>query len=79
LYIITGYIVSSLGETPNFPALARAYGAEGVRVNGLEDFVKYFKEAVRSEVTYVIDVPISPEENVFPFVPAGKSLREMIV
>ncbi|MFP3222105.1 MAG: biosynthetic-type acetolactate synthase large subunit [Nitrososphaeria archaeon] len=73
------YIASSLGETPNFPALARAYGAEGVRVNGLEDFVKYFKEAVRSEVTYVIDVPISPEENVFPFVPAGKSLREMIV
>ncbi|MGC8599562.1 MAG: biosynthetic-type acetolactate synthase large subunit [Nitrososphaeria archaeon] len=73
------YIASSLGETPNFPALARAYGAEGVRVNGLEDFVKYFKEAVRSEITYVIDVPISPEENVFPFVPSGKSLREMIV
>jgi len=73
------YVASYLGETPNFPALAKAYGAEGVRVNGLEDFVKYFKEAVRSEVTYVIDVPISPEENVFPFVPAGKSLREMIV
>ncbi len=73
------YIASSLGETPDFPALAKAYGAEGVRVNGLEDFEKYFKEAVKSEVTYVIDVPISPEENVFPFVPAGKSLREMIV
>ncbi len=73
------YIASSLGETPNFPALAKAYGAEGVRVNGLEDFEKYFKEAVKSDVTYVIDVPISPEENVFPFVPAGKSLREMIV
>ncbi|MDP8023029.1 MAG: biosynthetic-type acetolactate synthase large subunit [Nitrososphaeria archaeon] len=73
------YIASSLGETPNFPALAKAYGAEGVRVNGLEDFEKYFKEAVKSDVTYVIDVPISPEENVFPFVPAGKSLKEMIV
>ncbi len=73
------YIASSLGETPNFPALAKAYGAEGVRVNGLEDFEKYLKEAIKSEVTYVIDVPISPEENVFPFVPAGKSLKEMIV
>ena len=73
------YIASYLGESPDFVALAKAYGAEGVRVNGLEDFEKHFKEAVRSEVTYVIDVPISPEENVLPFVPAGKSLKEMIV
>ncbi len=73
------YIAAWLGESPSFPELAKAYGAEGVRVNGVEDFEKHFKEAIRSEVTYVIDVPISPEENVFPFVPAGKSLKEMIV
>jgi thiamine pyrophosphate-dependent acetolactate synthase large subunit-like protein len=26
----------------------------------------------------VIDVPISPEENVFPMVPAGKGLKDTI-
>ena len=72
-------IASWLGESPDFVQLARAYGAEGRKVNGLEDFERAFKEALRSEVTTVIDVPIPPEENVLPFVPSGKSLREMIV
>ncbi len=71
-------VAAWLGESPSFPDLAKAYGAEGVRVNGLEDFERAFKEALKSEVTYVIDVPISPDENVFPFVPAGKGLREMM-
>ncbi len=72
-------VASWLGESPDFAYLAKAYGAEGRKVNGPEDFDRAFKEALNSEVTTVIDVPIPPEENVFPFVPSGKSLREMIV
>jgi acetolactate synthase-1/2/3 large subunit len=44
----------------------------------LEEFSSAFKKAVRSEVTTVIDVPISPEENVLPMVPPGKGLKWMI-
>ncbi|MEM0123194.1 MAG: biosynthetic-type acetolactate synthase large subunit [Conexivisphaerales archaeon] len=72
-------VASWLGESPDFSYLAKAYGAEGVKVNGAEDFGRAFKEALSNEITTVIDVPIPPEENVFPFVPSGKSLREMIV
>jgi len=36
------------------------------------------KKALKSKVTTVIDTPISPEENVFPMVPAGKGLNGTI-
>ncbi|MBS7644064.1 biosynthetic-type acetolactate synthase large subunit [Candidatus Bathyarchaeota archaeon] len=72
------YSAVELGDVPDFVKLAEAYGAQGMRVQSYEEFRKAVNEAVKSEVTTVIDVPISPEENVFPMVPAGKSLRETI-
>ncbi|MEM3551648.1 MAG: thiamine pyrophosphate-dependent enzyme, partial [Candidatus Bathyarchaeia archaeon] len=62
----------------DFVKLAEAYGAQGFRVNSIEEFISAFKKALNSEVTTVIDVPISPEENVYPMVPAGKGLKWMI-
>jgi len=37
------------------------------------------KTALKSDVTTVIDVPIDPEENVFPFMPPGKGLKDTIL
>jgi len=37
------------------------------------------REALRSEVTTIIDVPISPEENVFPMIPPGNGLKEIVI
>lgn len=62
----------------NFEKLAKAFGAQGFRIGSLEEFIKVVKSALKSEVTTVIDVPISPEENVFPMVPAGKGLKDTI-
>jgi len=36
------------------------------------------KKALKNEVTTVIDVPISPEEDVFPMVPPGKGLKDTV-
>jgi len=72
------YFAVNLGRVPDFVKLAEAYGAQGFRVQTLEEFSSAFKKAVRSEVTTVIDVPISPEENVLPMVPPGKGLKWMI-
>jgi acetolactate synthase-1/2/3 large subunit len=33
---------------------------------------------MKSDITTVIDVPISPEEDVFPMIPPGKGLKGMI-
>ncbi len=72
------YSAVELGSVPDFVKLAEAYGAQGSRVGSLKEFTKAVREAIRSEVTTVIDVPISPEENVFPMIPAGAGLKGMI-
>jgi len=72
------YFGVNLKGVPDFAKLADAYGAEGRRVESYGDFRRAVAEAVRSEVTTVIDIPISPEENVFPMIPPGKSLKDML-
>jgi acetolactate synthase-1/2/3 large subunit len=72
------YAGSMLKNSPDFVKLAEAFGARGNRVSTIKEFSKAVKEALASEVTSVIDVPISPEENVFPMVPAGKALKDTI-
>jgi acetolactate synthase-1/2/3 large subunit len=72
------YVAVNLGKVPDFVKLAEAYGAQGFYVQSLEEFRLALKEAVKSDVTTVIDVPIPQEENVMPMVPPGKGLRWMI-
>jgi acetolactate synthase-1/2/3 large subunit len=72
------YCAVDLKGVPDFVKLADAYGVDGVRVSSMEEFSNVVRKAMNSDVTTVIDVPISPEENVFPMVPSGRSLKEMI-
>jgi acetolactate synthase I/II/III large subunit len=67
-----------LGSVPDFTKLAQAYGAEGVRVGSMKEFSDAVKKALKTEVTTVIDVPISPEDDVFPMVPPGKGLKDTV-
>ncbi|RLG92613.1 MAG: biosynthetic-type acetolactate synthase large subunit [Candidatus Hecatellales archaeon] len=57
-----------LGNSPDFVKLAEAYGAIGVRVQSYEEFEKAVKQAIKSDVTTVIDVLIHPEEDVEPII-----------
>ncbi|MGQ9718530.1 MAG: biosynthetic-type acetolactate synthase large subunit [Nitrososphaerales archaeon] len=72
------YSAVELKVYPDFVKLSEAFGAQGVRVGSLDEFVKAVRLALKSDTTTVIDVPISPEENVFPMVPAGRGLKEII-
>ena len=73
------YSAVDLGGIPDFVKLAEAYGAQGIRVGSLDEFSEAVRMAIRDNVTTVIDVPISPEENVFPMVPPGKGLKDVII
>ncbi len=72
------YMAVNLGKTPDFVKLAEAYGAQGFHVSSLEEFTKAIGEALKSKVTTVIDVPISSEEDVRPFVPPGCGLPQQV-
>lgn len=64
---------------PDYVKLAEAYGAQGIRTESMNELEKALKTAVSSEVATVIDIPIDPEEDVYPFVAPGSGLKDMIV
>jgi len=72
------YSSIDLGETPDFVKLAEAFGAQGIYVGSISEFKETIKRALKSDVTTVIDVPISSEENVFPMVPPGGEITKII-
>ena len=73
------YSSTDLGEFPDFVKLAEAYGVEGVRTDDPEELKSILRRAVRADQPIIIDVPISREENVLPFIPPGRSFREVIL
>ncbi len=73
------YSGTHLGSCPDFARIAEAFGAKGRRVTRPEEVEGVLKESLKeTEVPFVMDFRIEQEENVFPMVPAGASLDEMI-
>jgi len=67
------------GTHPNFVKLAEAYGAAGYRVEKKSDLKKILIKALAErERPAIVECIVEPEENVFPMVPAGASLNEMV-
>ena len=66
------------GDLYDYTGIVILHGAQGFTVQSYGDFEEAVKAGVKSEVTTIIDVRISPDEKVFPFVPPGRSLREVI-
>ena len=66
------------GGNPDFMKVAEAYGALGIRVTTNDDVKDALKEAIASPRTVVIDFQIEREENVFPMIPAGRGVRDMM-
>jgi acetolactate synthase-1/2/3 large subunit len=45
----------------------------------MNELEKAIKTSINSDVATVIDIPIDPEEDVYPFVAPGSGLKDMIV
>ncbi len=63
---------------PNFAKLAEAYGWKGVTVTQTDDIDAAIQEAYAHDGPVLIDFQVEREVNVFPMVPQGKSIGEMI-
>jgi acetolactate synthase-1/2/3 large subunit len=62
----------------DFVKIANAYGVDGIRVEHCEDVVPALKAAIETDGPFVLDFRVEREENVFPMVPAGAAINEMI-
>lgn len=65
---------------PDFVQLAKAYGAQGMRVTKPEDIAKAFQLSDgNTKGPTILEFIIETEINVLPMVPADKSLNEMLL
>jgi len=64
---------------PDFVKVAEAYGAAGYRIDKEKDIDKVLKEAFGNNQPTFIDVHVDPGECVYPMVPAGASLKDMLL
>jgi len=64
---------------PDFVKLAEAYGAAGFRVEKVEDVVPTLKKALEIKRPVMVDVIVEKFEGVYPMVPAGASLKQMLL
>jgi len=71
------YSETKLSEI-NFVRLADAFGAHGIRVDRPSEVAPAIKEALATPKPVIMDFRIDPEECVFPMVPAGAALNEII-
>lgn len=63
---------------PDFVKLAEAYGVEGHRVTRPEDLEEVLRLALASEGPALIDIRVKREANVYPMIPAGGTVHDMM-
>ena len=73
------YIGVELKGIPDYVKIAEAYGAEGIRAQSMNEFENALKTALNSNIATIIDVPINPDEDVFPFVVPNTALKDMVI
>jgi acetolactate synthase-1/2/3 large subunit len=65
-------------RSPDFVKLADAMGLTGLRVTQRSEVIPAVRKAQETEGTVVIDFRVEQEDAVYPMVPAGADLHEMI-
>ncbi len=67
-----------LGDVPDFVKLAESFGVKGLIVEKPSEIREALKIAMKSGETYVVDIPVDPDEHILPMVPATGNLCQMI-
>ncbi len=73
------YTWTHMNHAPDFVKLAEAYGAAGYRITEEKDVDDVLHEAFNNNKTTIVDVHVNPEECVYPMVPAGAPLKDMLL
>ncbi len=72
------YSFTCVEVQPDFKLLAEAFGAVGMTVTEKDEIEPALRDAIGCGRPAVIDFRTSAEENVYPMVPAGQEITEMI-
>lgn len=73
------YSQTCLSAAPDFVKLAEAYGAVGLRAVKPNEVEPIIREAFATPRPVIMDFVVNPEECVYPMVPAGAPMTEMLL
>jgi acetolactate synthase-1/2/3 large subunit len=73
------YCATCLKIAPDFVKLAEAYGAVGIRATRPDEVEAVIREAFATPKPVIMDFVVNPEECVYPMVPAGAAMTEMLL
>jgi acetolactate synthase I/II/III large subunit len=65
--------------TPDFVKLAEAYGATGLRARHPSQLTSVLQKGLSTPGVVVMDIVVELEENVFPMIPPGGGIAEMVL
>jgi len=72
-YVATGY-----SHNPDFVKLADAFGMLGIRVTDKSQVKTAIMKAIDYDGPALVDFVVEEEENVYPMIPAGQTIKELI-
>nr|WP_264180140.1 biosynthetic-type acetolactate synthase large subunit [Desulfurispirillum indicum] len=79
LFFNRRYSSTNIEFQPDFVKLGEAYGATGLRTSKPSEVAGVLEKMLNTPGPVIVDMVIDREENVMPMVPAGASVRDMIL
>ena len=73
------YVATDIERAPDFARLAEAYGVLGLKATKPEEVDSVLKKGLESPGPAMMDFWVAREEGVYPMVPAGKAITEMLL
>ncbi|OGR21103.1 MAG: acetolactate synthase, large subunit, biosynthetic type [Desulfobacula sp. RIFOXYA12_FULL_46_16] len=73
------YSSTNMENAPDFVKLAEAYGATGLRCTTPDQVSAVLTQGLNTKGTVVMDFTVDREESVYPMVPSGGSITEMLL
>ncbi len=73
------YASTDMANAPDFVKLAQAYGAKGLRCEKPDEVEAVLSRGLSLKGTVVMDFIVDREESVYPMVPAGQAITEMLL
>ena len=78
LFYENGFVASLYSGNPDFVKLADAYGITGIKVTDKSQVAHAIQTAMDTPGPVIIDFIVKQDEHVFPMIPAGESVNEMM-
>ncbi len=79
LFYKKNYSCTVMDHAPDFVKLAEAYGAKGLRATRPDEVADVLRQGLETPSPVIMDFLVEKEESVYPMVPAGAPITEMLL